>query len=63
MKCVTILTNVQVYSYRKEIRWDPRNLSSVFSLLLAYFEPVGKSRYIIVHKFLHLSYDNFHKVL
>lgn len=65
MEYVTVLTNVQfkVYSYRKDIRWDPRNLSSIFSLLIAYFEPVDKSHYIIVLKFLHLNYDKFHKVL
>lgn len=65
MKNGIVLTNVQckMYSYREDIRWVPRDLSSILSLLLAYFETIGKSFYIILHHFLPLNNDNFHEVL
>lgn len=65
MKNGIVLTNVQskMYSYSEDIRWVPKDLSSILSLLLAYLETTGKSLYIILHNFLHLNNDNFHKVL
>lgn len=64
MKNGVVLTNVQykTSSYREDIRWVPGDLSSILSLLLAYFKTLGKSCYIILHNFLHLNNDNFHKV-
>lgn len=41
----------------------PRDLSSILSLLLAYFETLGKPLNIFLHNFLHLNDDKFHKVL
>jgi len=52
-----------MYSYREDIRWYSRDLSSIFCPLMVYFETVGKSQYIVVHKYLHINNKNFHKVI